>query len=42
MNHAFPAQKDIFKTLGITATGSAIDVRVENIVRMTSECNHLS
>ena len=42
MNHAFPAQKDIFKTLGITATGSAIDVRVENIARMTSECNHLS
>ena len=42
MKHTFSVQKDIFKTLGITASGSAIDVRVENITRITSEYNHLS
>ena len=42
MKHTFSVQKDIFKTLGITASGSAIDERVENITKITSEYKHLS
>ena len=28
--HAFPVEEDIFRILGITATGSAIDVRYKD------------